>query len=138
MLIRIPVAALVGGFLWFLETLLTYYADLFSIIFAGVFGVLVSGIVASIIAFAFLPVLLTQAWGVWRKLYWMPCLIFVGGVGSAIIARLPHMLHQGIDPKFGTSTVYIANPWFGIAAWFALIMSVVLMPIGISANKKWF
>ena len=138
MVTRLVIATAIGGFLWFLETLLTWYADFISVTLAGVVGTVVSGFVALVLSLLFLPILLTPAWDKWRAVWWISVIVFVVGVVLAIVARLPCMLHEGIDPEFGTHTVYTAHPWFGLAAWLLIMLSVIVCPLlGISRSRRW-
>ena len=138
MLIRIPLASILGGMLWGLENLLTYYADPISVILSGVFGVIVSGFLALVFAVLFLPVVLTRAWNVWRRMSFVPLILLGIGVICAFVARHSSMLLPGIDPEFGSMTVYSANPWFWLASWLLVIFSVVVMPfMGISSTTQW-
>lgn len=138
MIIRIFVAAILGGILWFGETILTYIPDFMSVVLAGITGTFVSGAVALFFSLCFLPVLLTTAWDKWKQLWWIPATAFAVAVVSLVIARLPFMVTEGIHPEFAAKVVYTANPWFGIGGYLLVLLSVVTFPyLGVSKTRKW-
>lgn len=138
MILRIIVAAILGGILWFAETILTFIPDLMSVVLAGITGTFISGAVALLFSLCFLPVLLTSAWDKWMRLWWVPTTTFAVAVVSLIIARLPFMVTERIHPEFKTEVVYTANPWFGIGGYFLILLSVVTFPyLGVTKTRKW-
>ncbi|MDH3359855.1 MAG: hypothetical protein OEL55_03205 [Desulfobulbaceae bacterium] len=138
MIIRILVAAILGGILWFGETVLTCVPDFMSVVFAGIIGTFVSGAVALIFSFCFLPVLLTSAWDKWKRLWWIPAVTFAVAIVFLVIARLPFMVTEGTHPEFVTELVYTANPWFGMGGYFLILLSVVTFPyLGVTKTRKW-
>ncbi len=134
MILRLILASVIGGFLWWLETIMTHYSDFISVTLSAIMGTFISGLAALLLAVLFLPVVLTRVWLTWRKLWPISVVMFCAGIALAIISRLPFMLQEG---AVDSHTVYTAHPcWY--VAWLFVLFSIVTFPfLGISESKRW-
>lgn len=137
MLIRLPLAFLLGLGIYMIAMMMTTYDGCLSIVFQPVMGTLVTGV--SLVALCVLgsPLLLRQAWERWRHLWWISILLTVAGIASFIVSWHPSLREKLLNPDTQT-WVDSFHPALGLGGWLAAMFGVAFCPlIGLRGDRRW-
>jgi len=120
----ITLSSFTGGILFFIETINTYYADIFSVIGSSIIGFLLSGIFATIIVLIYKLLLKTRIKKIIHISKLLSLVLFILGIISYTISRQSNMVVKGLDPEFNEFTVYTANPTLFFMSWIFILLSI--------------
>jgi hypothetical protein len=137
MLLRLPLAFLLGLGIYMIAMMMTTYDGCLSLILQPLMGTLLTGLALAILCILGSPLLLRQVWERWRRLGGIPIALTVAGIASFAVSWHPSLREKVLNPDTQT-WVDSFHPALGIGGWLAAMFGVAFCPlIGLRGDRRW-
>ena len=137
MLVRIPLAFLLGWVIYLIEMMMTTYDGIPSLILQPIMGALVTGLSLVVVCIFGSPLLFRPVWERWRPLWWIPIVLTVGGIVLLLAAWHPALRVKVLNPDTQTWEDSF-QPALALGGWLAAMFGVAFCPlIGFRDDRRW-
>ena len=137
MVIRLPLAFVLGLIMYMIAMMLTTYDGALSIALQPLMGTILCLIALAALCLLGSPLLITAVWNRWRKTWWLPLLITVLGLAAFVISWHPALRVKLINPDTH-ETIESFQPALSAGGWLAAMFGIAFCPIiGFSGDRRW-
>lgn len=137
MLIRLPLAFVVGLALYMVAMVLSVYDGVLSLILQPIMGSILTLIALFGLSVIGSPLLIRRNWAWWARNWWLS--VALGGLGAIgfVMAWLPKFQVQVFDPDL-QQMIPQPHPALGMGGWLAMVFAVLWCPkIGFLRTRRW-
>jgi hypothetical protein len=136
-LLRLPLAFLLGLVIYMIAMMMTTYDGVLSMILQPLMGALLTGLFLVALCILGSPLLFRQVWEKWRHLPWIPIALTLAGIASFIVSWHPLLREKVLNPDTH-AWVESFHPALGIGGWLAAMFGVAFCPlIGLHGDRRW-
>ncbi len=138
MVVRLPLAFLLGLVIYMISMMMTTYDGCLSLLLQPLMGALVTGLSLIVVCILGSPLLFPRVWERWRHVWGIPILLTVAGIGSFIASWHPSLREKVLNPDTHM-WVDSFQPALAIGGWLAAMFGVAFCPlIGFRDDRRWF
>src|SRR5207253_499212 len=124
MLIRLPLAFVVGLVINMIAMAMTVYDGALSLIFQPIVGTIFTVVALAVLSIRGAPLLYKPVWQRWQHFWWISVLLFGLGLMSLAASWHPSLRVQMWDAQT-SGVVDSFQPALGVGGWLAVMFSIV-------------
>ena len=137
MLIRLPLAFVLGLAIYMIAMVMTVYDGVASMIFQPIVGSILTALALLALCAGGGPLLITAVWRRWRRVGWLALFITVAGIVALFASWHPSLRVQVTDPETRMLRDSF-HPALAVAGWLAAMFGVAFCPaIGFRGDRRW-
>jgi hypothetical protein len=136
MLVRLPLAFILGLAIYMIAMMMTTYDGLGSLILQPIVGSILTAIALAGLCVVGSPLLIKHIWNRWQRGGWFVLLISVAGLAALVLSWEPYRV-KVVVPETQT-VVDTFHPTLSLAGWFCVMAGVAFCPkIGFRGDRRW-
>ena len=137
MLVRFPLAFLLGLLIYMIAMAMTVYDGVLSMLFQPIMGSILTTLALLVLCIVGSPLLLPRIWRRWRRAGWAVLLITFLGVVSFVASWNSALRVRVIDPETN-ATVESFHPVLSVSGWLLAMFGLLFCPkIGFRGDRRW-
>jgi len=137
MLIRLPLAFILGLLIYLIAMAMTVFDGFPSLIFQPIVGSILTSISLLCLCVIGSPLLVPSVWHRWRRVGWWALLLTAGGVACFMASWHPSLRVKVLDPDSKTM-VDSFQPVLATGGWLLSMFGLLFCPrIGFRGDRRW-
>lgn len=137
MVIRLPLAFILGLAIYLIAMAMTTYDGLASLILQPIMGSILTGLALLALLVAGSPLLIGAVWKRWRRAGWFVLGLSVIGIVCLVASWHPSLRERVLDPETGALADSF-HPALALGGWLAAMFGVAFCPsLGFHGDRRW-